>query len=92
MRRRLRDLRTLVRVDPYFDQVLAATGRHRLGDSRRVKHWSLSAVLRTPTDGGDVFLKSGLPPYAHEPAVTSWPATQGCGPFATIVAADTPDA
>ncbi|GIH08245.1 hypothetical protein Rhe02_63120 [Rhizocola hellebori] len=80
------------RADAYVDEVLAATGRRRLGDSQQVKHWSLSAVLRTAADGGDVFLKSGLPPYAHEPAVTSWLATQGCGPFATIVAAAAPDA
>jgi hypothetical protein len=76
------------RADAYIDQVLAATGRRRSDDSRQVKHWSLSAVLRAPAEGGDVFLKSVLPAYAHEPAVTSWLAGQGCGPFAAITATD----
>jgi hypothetical protein len=69
----------------YLDRVLVATGRRRTGDWEQVKQWSLSAVLRQPTDRGDLYLKAVLPRHGFEATLTTWLAGQSCGPFGVIV-------
>lgn len=74
------------RAESYIDGEIKAAGRVRLGPSRQIKHWSMSAVLRMPTDRGDLFLKAVLPRLAHEPDITRYLASLGIAPFATIIA------
>lgn len=69
----------------YLDRVLARIGREPTGAWQQIKQWSLSAVLRQPTVGGDVYLKAGLPAHAVEPHLTAWLAGQGVGPFGVIL-------
>lgn len=57
-------------VDAWADQALATAGRRRTGPSSPVKVWSLSAVLRIPTDGGPVFLKATCDHFRAEPRIT----------------------
>jgi hypothetical protein len=54
-----------------IDAALADLGRRRTGPAVQVRHWSMSSVLRVPTDAGDVYHKAVLPHLAHEPAVTT---------------------
>ncbi|MEZ7126709.1 aminoglycoside phosphotransferase family protein [Nonomuraea sp. AD125B] len=74
------------RAESYIDEELKAAGRARLGPSRQIKHWSMSAVLRTPTDRGDLYLKAVLPRLAREPDITRYLASLRIAPFATITA------
>ncbi|MGA5757732.1 aminoglycoside phosphotransferase family protein [Nonomuraea bangladeshensis] len=74
------------RAESYIDEELKAAGRTRLGPSRQIKHWSMSAVLRTPTDRGDLYLKAVLPRLAREPDITRYLASLRIAPFATITA------
>ena len=45
-------------VEPWVDEHLAATGRRRTGVMRVSRVWSISAVLRVPTNAGDVWFKA----------------------------------
>ncbi|MBE1582375.1 hypothetical protein ACFPOI_26050 [Nonomuraea angiospora] len=74
------------RAESYIDGEIKAAGRVRLGPSRQIKHWSMSAVLRTPTDRGDLYLKAVLPRLAREPDITRYLASLRIAPFATITA------
>ncbi|MEV0235355.1 aminoglycoside phosphotransferase family protein [Nonomuraea sp. NPDC050786] len=74
------------RAESYIDGEIKAAGRVRLGSSRQIKHWSMSAVLRTPTDRGDLYLKAVLPRLAREPEITRYLASLRVAPFATITA------
>lgn len=72
------------RADDYIDERLLEMGRTRRGRTTQVKHWSMSAVLRTPTDAGAVYLKATLPLLADEPGITRHLSSLDVGPFATI--------
>ncbi|HXM56684.1 MAG TPA: phosphotransferase [Candidatus Dormibacteraeota bacterium] len=72
----------------WADDVLAALGWRRAGPPFQVRHWSLSAVVRLPTDRGDVYLKSVLPAFAIEPAVTRAVAAWADGPPLDVLAHD----
>ena len=74
------------RAESYIDGEIKAAGRLRLGPSRQIKHWSMSAVLRTPTDRGDMYLKAVLPRLAREPDITRYLASLRTAPCATITA------
>ncbi|MGW6503867.1 aminoglycoside phosphotransferase family protein [Nonomuraea angiospora] len=74
------------RAESYIDGEIKAAGRVRLGPSRQIKHWSMSAVLRTPTDRGDLYLKAVLPRLAREPDITRYLASLRIAPFAAITA------
>ena len=60
----------------------------RIGPSRQVKQWGISAVLRTPTTTGAVYTKAVLPDLGREPLVTQFLAARAGGPFARLVAVD----
>ncbi|GAA3862009.1 hypothetical protein GCM10022227_19200 [Streptomyces sedi] len=55
-----------------LDAELARVGRVRTGEAETVRHWSISLVLRAPTDGGPVWFKAVPPAFAHEGRVASW--------------------
>ncbi|MEV4582605.1 aminoglycoside phosphotransferase family protein [Nonomuraea jabiensis] len=74
------------RAESSIDAEIKAAGRVRLGPTRQIKHWSMSAVLRTPTDRGDLYLKAVLPRLAREPDITRYLASLRIAPFATITA------
>ena len=62
----------------WLDHRLAELGRRRTGDEVPVKVWSLSAVLRVPTDGGPLYLKAACDWFRSEPVITEllgrlWP-------------------
>jgi hypothetical protein len=50
---------------------LAGLGRPPTAPVAQVRHWGISALLRTATDGGAVWLKAVFPPFHHEPGVTA---------------------
>jgi hypothetical protein len=57
------------RVEAWIDEVLAASGRRRTHPIRPVKLWSISAVARVTTDGGDVWLKAPCEHFRAEARV-----------------------
>jgi len=62
----------------WVDHRLAELGRRRTEDEVPVKMWSLSAVLRVPTDAGPVYLKAACDWFRSEPLITEvlgrlWP-------------------
>ena len=46
------------RVEAWIDEALARSGRRRTHPIQPIKLWSISAVARVATDGGDVWLKA----------------------------------
>jgi hypothetical protein len=72
----------------WADDALAALGRRRTGPPFQVRHWSLSAVVRLPTDRGDVYLKCVLPGFAIEPSVARAVAGWTDGPSLDVLAHD----
>jgi hypothetical protein len=57
------------------DRVLHERGRRRAGDPEQVRDWSVSTVLRVPTDRGPVWYKAVPPVFEHEGRVMAWLAT-----------------
>jgi aminoglycoside phosphotransferase (APT) family kinase protein len=57
-------------VDAWIDRELGARGRSRTGASVPVKVWSLSAVLRVPSDPEPVWFKASCRHFHAEPALT----------------------
>lgn len=55
-----------------IDDVMEATDRRRTGAAVRIKYWSVSTVLRVPTDRGPVWFKAVPPVFAHEGRITDW--------------------
>lgn len=64
-------------TDAQIDGALRALGHQRVGPSVQARHWTLSAILRVPTDAGPVWVKAIPPVFAHEPAVLSLVAETG---------------
>lgn len=61
----------LAAVNQWVEAQLAEHGLQATGPAETIKHWGISAVMRVPTDGGDVYFKAMLCPlFAREPAVT----------------------
>jgi hypothetical protein len=56
-------------VEAWIDEQLAATGRRRTGVMRVSRVWSISAVLRVPTDSGDVWFKASCDLFRSEAAL-----------------------
>lgn len=54
------------------DQQTRRLGRTRTGHPATVKDWSVSMVLRVPTDQGPLWFKAVPPVFAHEGRVTDW--------------------
>ncbi len=55
-----------------IDERLANAGRRRTGPAVQTKHWSISALMRVPTDAGDVWFKQVPPMFAHEGKLVRW--------------------
>lgn len=60
------------RITDWLDGQLAWVGRPRCAPLEQQRTWSLSALLRTETDGGAVWLKSCMPRFHAEPALGRW--------------------
>ncbi|MEY9933144.1 hypothetical protein ABH926_007797 [Catenulispora sp. GP43] len=54
------------------DGLLARHGYRRTGVPIEIRRWSVSAVLRVPTDREPVWYKAVPPVFAHEGRVTAW--------------------
>ena len=54
------------------DHLARAGGRVRTGEPQIVRQWSISTVLRVPTDGGPVWFKAVPAGFAHEGRLTHW--------------------
>ncbi len=68
----------LPEVEAWLDQRLGASGRRRTGALEPLKVWSLSAVLRVPTDDGVLIFKAACDWFRAEPRITEvlaglWP-------------------
>lgn len=59
------------RVEAWIDSVLAGSGVRRTHPIEAVKMWSISAVARVPTDGGDRWLKAPCEHFLAEARVHS---------------------
>ena len=57
------------RVEAWVDASLARVGRRRTGPMEVSRVWSISAVLRIPTERGDVWFKAPCEHFRGEPAV-----------------------
>jgi hypothetical protein len=61
----------LSEVKAWMAAELARLDRTPVGDPEQLKHWSLAAVLRQPTDAGPVYFKATMTPrFAREGSVT----------------------
>ena len=58
------------RARAWIDDALAASGRRRTGRSDMQRLWTLTALMRVPTDRGPAWFKGVFPHFGHEPAVT----------------------
>ena len=58
------------RASSWMRSAAAAAGRPLTGDPRPFFLRGISALLRAPTDGPDLFLKAVFPPFHAEPVVT----------------------
>ncbi|MBC9735245.1 phosphotransferase [Nocardioides marmotae] len=57
-------------VVAWLDEVLPRSGHARAGELEAVKVWSLSAVLRVPVTGGELWFKATCEGFRTEPALT----------------------
>lgn len=81
-----------VRASGWIGDTLAAHGRQPTGPAEQVRHWGLSAIMRTPTDGGTVWFKAVFRPlFAHEPAVSELLDREARGSVPPVVATDSPE-
>jgi hypothetical protein len=60
------------RIADWLDRQLAWAGRPRTGALEQQRTWSLSALLRTDTAAGAVWLKSCMPRFHAEPSLGRW--------------------
>ena len=75
-------------VEAWVDEELAPLGRRRTGPCTPVKAWSMSAVLRVPTDGAPVWLKAACRHFHAEPALTRLVSAMLPGHTPQVVATD----
>lgn len=75
-------------VEAWADDALGALDRRRTGPCTPTKVWSLSAVLRVPTDGAPVWLKAACRHFHAEPALTRLVSTMLPGHTPQVVAVD----
>jgi hypothetical protein len=55
----------------WIAQRLADIGVAQVGPPEQLRCWQRSAVLRVPTERGDMYLKAVPPMFAHEPALSA---------------------
>ena len=55
----------------WIDEQLRRSGRQRIGPMTLWRLWSLSAMMRVPTQAGDAWFKAVFPHFHHEPGVTA---------------------
>lgn len=58
-----------------IDTELSRQRRARTGPPEVVRRWSISTVLRVPTDRGPVWFKAVPPVFAHEGGIARWVAS-----------------
>jgi len=76
------------RVEAWIDTVLAGSGRRRTHPIQPVKLWSISAVARVTTDGGDVWLKAPCEHFRAEARVHPTVASLFPALVPTLIAAE----
>lgn len=79
----------LLNVLPDVDRALERQGVRRTGPAQQTRHTGITGMLRLPTDGDHVWLKSGPDIFAHEARVVTWLSARHPGSIPTIVADDT---
>lgn len=60
----------LARATAWMVEQMAAAGRPAVGPPRQHQLWNLSVVLRSSSEGGDVFFKCSAEVFRHEAGVT----------------------
>lgn len=76
------------RVEAWIDAVLAGSGRRRTHPIQPVKLWSISAVARVTTDGGDVWFKAPCEHFRAEARVHPTVASLFPALVPTLIAAE----
>ncbi|ROR65500.1 aminoglycoside phosphotransferase family protein [Agrococcus jenensis] len=56
-------------VEAWIDAVLAPSGRRRTGPVEPFRLWSISAVVRVPTDGGELWCKASCDHFRREASI-----------------------
>lgn len=56
-------------IEAWIDAVLAPTGRRRIGPVEPFRLWSISAVVRVPTDDGVLWCKAACEHFRAEPRI-----------------------
>ena len=59
-----------LRARAWIDDALERTGRRRTDRIEMQRLWTLTALMRVPTDDGAAWFKGVFPHFGHEPAVT----------------------
>jgi len=70
----------------WIDETLGRAGLDRTGPPEQIKHWSISALLRIPAGGGDVWFKQVPDVFAHEGRLTAWIGEVAPGLVPTVLA------
>jgi hypothetical protein len=60
----------LARASTWMVEQMAAHGRPAIGPVQQHQLWSISVILRCPSEDGDVYFKSSTGVFRHEAAVT----------------------
>lgn len=72
----------------WIDARLRESSRAPTGRMTLARLWSISAMLRIPTDSGDAWFKAVYPHFGHEPAVTGLLAESVAGLVPDVLATD----
>lgn len=70
------------------DQALERRGLRRTGPAQQTRHTGITGMLRLPTDGEHVWLKSVPEIFSHEACVVGWLSRRYPGSIPTVIADD----
>ena len=80
--------RWMGRAGAWMASAAFAAGRPLVGEPRPFYLRGISALLRAPTEDGDLYLKAVFPPFHAEPAITRWLAGHAPGSVPDVLGID----
>ena len=78
----------LAEVSEWVGGELARLGKKPSGPIEQVRSWSISSLLRIPSDSGDYYFKAVPPLFAREPVLTQMLAQRYAGQVPEVAALD----
>ena len=79
---------TYARADSWVRRSLTERGRPPSGQTEQIRHWGISALMRTETAEGRVWFKAVFPSFGSEPAVSAMLHHEFPGSVPPVVAID----